>query len=63
MGMPVIRSWQALKDIPIDGILKTSSAHPWAEPDLKAWCRTSKHQIIKIETDANTKHFYIKKIH
>ncbi|MDC0479984.1 hypothetical protein OAN76_00700 [Candidatus Marinimicrobia bacterium] len=28
MGMPVIRSWQALKDIPIDGILKTSSAHP-----------------------------------
>jgi len=28
MGMPVIRSWQALKELPIGGILKTSSGHP-----------------------------------
>jgi len=28
MGMPVIRSWQAIKTLPMGGILKTSSAHP-----------------------------------
>mgnify|MGYP003971661069 CR=1 FL=1 len=28
MGMPVIRSWQALRNLPIGGVLQLSSAHP-----------------------------------
>ncbi len=28
MGMPVIKSWQALKKMPIGSILHVSSAHP-----------------------------------
>lgn len=28
MGMPVIRSWQAIKQLPIGGTLHVSSSHP-----------------------------------
>ncbi len=28
MGMPVIRSWQALKRLPVGAILHVSSSHP-----------------------------------
>ena len=28
MGMPVIRSWQALKPLPAGSLLRVSSAHP-----------------------------------
>jgi hypothetical protein len=28
MGMPVIRSWQALKNLPLGGVLHVSSSHP-----------------------------------
>ncbi len=28
MGMPVIRAWQALRKLPIGGVLQMSSSHP-----------------------------------
>lgn len=28
MGMPVIRAWQAIRKLPISGVLQMSSSHP-----------------------------------
>ncbi len=28
MGMPVIRSWRALRQLPVGGVLHVSSSHP-----------------------------------
>ncbi len=28
MGMPVIRAWQAIRKLPISGVLHMSSSHP-----------------------------------
>ncbi len=28
MGMPVIRAWQALRRLPVGGVLRMSSSHP-----------------------------------
>ncbi len=28
MGMPVIRAWQALRKLPVGGVLQMSSSHP-----------------------------------
>ena len=61
MGMPVIRTWQAIKKLNPGEILQLSSSHPCVEPDLKAWCRSSGNQLVQIILEGNEKHFYVKK--
>ena len=60
MGMPVIRTWQAMKKLVKGDILQISSSHPWAEPDLKAWCRSSGHELLQIVFEKEERHFYVR---
>ena len=60
MGMPVIRTWQAMKKLAVGDILQMSSSHPWAEPDIKAWCRTSGHKLLQIVIENGERHFFVR---
>lgn len=62
MGMPVIRSWQAIKKLPLGGILQLTSSHPWAVPDMEAWCRSTGQKLLNINEDGKTRHFFVQKM-
>ena len=57
MGMPVIRTWQAMGKLKPGEIVQLSSSHPLAEPDLKAWCRSSGNKLMQIVLEGDEKHF------
>ena len=60
MGMPVIRSWQAMKKLSMGDVLQMSSSHPWAEPDIKAWCKASGHELLQIVMEEQERHFFVR---
>ena len=57
MGMPVILTWQAMKKLAVGDVLQMSSSNPWAEPDIKAWCRTSGHKLLQMLIENGERHF------
>ena len=59
MGMSVIRTWQAMKKLEVGNVLQMSSSHPWAEPDIKAWCRTSGHKLLQILIENGERHCFV----
>lgn len=62
MGMPVIRSWQAIQRLPVGGILHMSSSHPCAESDILAWCNRSGQKLLSIVTDGQARQFTIQRL-
>ncbi len=62
MGMPVIRAWQALRELPVGGILQLSSSHPCAVPDIIAWCKRSGQELLSIVADDQARQFYIQRV-
>ncbi len=62
MGMPVIRSWQAIRQLPVGGILRMSSSHPCAEPDIIAWCNRSGQKLLSIVADGQARQFTIQRL-
>ena len=60
MVVPVICSWQSMKKLTVGGVLQMSSSHPWAEPDIKAWCRTSGHKLLQIVIENEERHFFVR---
>ena len=61
LGMPVILTWQAMGKLKPGEIVQLSSSHPRAEPDLKAWCRSSENKLVQIVIEGDEKHFCVKK--
>ena len=37
-----------MKKLTVKAVLQVSISHPRAEPDIKAWCRTSGHKLLQI---------------
>lgn len=63
MGMAVIRSWQAIQQLAVGGILHMSSSHPCAESDITAWCNRSGQRLLSIVADGPARQFTIQRLH
>ncbi len=47
--LPVIKTAQAIKEIPMGEVLELLASDPGVEPDMAAWTRRTGNELISIE--------------
>lgn len=47
--LPVIKTAQAMKEIPMGEVLELLASDPGVEPDMAAWARRTGNELISIE--------------
>lgn len=62
--LPVVKTNKALKDLQVGQILEMIATDPGAMPDMEAWARQTKHELLAAQKQDNEKfRFVIKKTH
>jgi len=61
--MPVVKTKKAMKDLEIGEILEMISTDPGSIPDMEAWARQTKHDLVESYDEGNSYRFMIRKTH
>ena len=61
--MPVVKTKKAIKDMEIGQNLEMISTDPGSIPDMQAWSRQTKHDLLEEEDQGTKFRFLIKKTH
>lgn len=62
--LPVVKTKKALKDMEVGEILEMVSTDPGSMPDMAAWARQTKHELVEATDMGNDEFlFLIKKTH
>lgn len=61
--MPVVKTKKAMKDLEIGEILEMISTDPGSIPDMEAWARQTKHDLVETYDEGNSYRFIIRKTH
>ena len=62
--MPVVKTKKAIKEMEIGEILEMISTDPGSIPDMEAWARQTRHDLLHSEDQGgNVFRFVIKKTH
>lgn len=49
--MPIIKTSQAIKEVPVGGILEVLTTDPGSDPDLTSWAKMTGNVIIGTNVD------------
>ena len=62
--MPVVKTKMAIKKMEIGEVLEMISTDPGAMPDMAAWARQTKHDLLESKDEGGSVYrFFIKKTH
>lgn len=61
--MPIVKTKKAMKDLEIGEILEMISTDPGSIPDMEAWARQTKHELLEAKDEGSSYRFMIKKTH
>ena len=61
--MPVVKTKKAIKEMEIGTILEMISTDPGSIPDMEAWARQTKHDLLESYDEGDKYRFLIKKTH
>ena len=61
--MPVIKTKKAIDGMEIGEILEMISTDPGAPPDMEAWARQTKHDLLESHDEGGKYRFMIRKTH
>lgn len=59
--VPVIKTAKAIKQIEIGQVLKMISTDPGAPPDMEAWARSTKHELLESHEEEGQYIFYFRR--
>jgi tRNA 2-thiouridine synthesizing protein A len=60
--IPVTKTSQAIKDIPIGEVLEVLATDPGALMDIPAWAKSTGNEVIKILREKNLIKIYVKRL-
>ena len=61
--IPVIETAKAIKQIEVGQIMKTISTDHGSPPDMRAWSRNTKHELLDSDQEDDKFIFYIRRTH
>lgn len=62
--MPVVKTRKAIQDLQVGEILEMVATDPGSIPDMEAWARQTKHELLEAVDEGNNRYrFIIKKTH
>ena len=59
--LPVIKTAQAIKEIEVGQLLELRATDPGVEPDMKAWTRRTKNELVGITKEGDVFRVLIRK--
>jgi len=59
--MPIVKVREAIRDVPIGGVLEMVADDPASEADMKSWTRRTGHELLEISRDGAIYRFLVKK--
>jgi TusA-related sulfurtransferase len=59
--MPVLKTNAAMKKMKVGQVLEMLATDPGAKPDMLAWSKRTKHELLELEEEAGILKFYVRK--
>ncbi|MDK2464951.1 MAG: sulfurtransferase TusA family protein [Candidatus Korarchaeota archaeon] len=59
--LPVVRASQAIKEVPVGGVLEILATDPGALSDIPAWAKSQGHEVLSVERNKDKIRFLIKR--
>ena len=56
--MPIVRTSQAIKEVPIGGILEVLATDPGSNPDLRAWAKMTGNELVEVSEEEDINKFF-----
>jgi TusA-related sulfurtransferase len=59
--MPVLKTNTIIKKMKVGEVLEMLATDPGAKPDMTAWSKRTKHELLRMEEENGLLKFYIRK--
>ena len=59
--LPIVKTAKEIKTIEVGQVLELIATDPGVEPDMNAWTRRTKHELLKIEKDGEVFHVFVRR--
>lgn len=59
--LPVIKTAQAIKNVPAGELLELLATDPGVEPDMTAWTRRTGNELVSLSKDGDVFHVLIRR--
>jgi len=60
--IPVVKVSQAIKNLPVGGVLEATATDPGVLADIPAWARSTGNEVLSMERQSKVITFLIKKV-
>ncbi len=61
--MPVVKTKKAIQTMEIGEVLEMIATDPGAMPDMEAWAKQTRHELLESRDEGKSFRFFIKKTH
>ncbi len=56
--MPIMKTSQAVRELPVDGVLEILATDPASKPDMEAWCKMTGNELLSASEEPGTPKVY-----
>ncbi|MGB9592823.1 MAG: sulfurtransferase TusA family protein [Anaerolineae bacterium] len=60
--LPVVKISQAIKDVPVGGIIEATATDPGVMADIPAWAKSTGNEMLKVEKEGKVIRFWVKRL-
>jgi tRNA 2-thiouridine synthesizing protein A len=60
--LPIVKTAKAIKTIEVGQVLELLATDPGVEPDMQAWSRRTKNELLKIDKDGDVFHVFVRRM-
>ncbi len=59
--LPIVKTAKEIKTIEVGQVLELIATDPGVEPDMNAWTRRTKHELLKIDKEGDVFHVFVRR--
>lgn len=59
--LPIVKTAKEIKTIEVGQVLELLATDPGVEPDMNAWTRRTKHELVKIDKEDDVFHVFVRR--
>ena len=60
--LPIVKTAKAIKTIEVGQVLELLATDPGVEPDMLAWSRRTKNELLKIDNVGDVFHVFVRRM-
>ncbi|MDH7489422.1 MAG: sulfurtransferase TusA family protein [Anaerolineae bacterium] len=60
--LPVVKISQAIKNVPVGGIIEATATDPGVMADIPAWAKSTGNEMLKVEKEGKVIRFWVKRL-